>query len=64
MGNAADRDELGEDGDDLDSMVRQCMQKFPDMSKGTATAHVLGTKQGAAVYARERTARLNKSIRG
>ena len=52
------------DGTSLDAMVQAHMVKFPNISKGAATAAVINTPKGAAVYARERNARLTKALRG
>jgi len=52
------------DGLSLDDMVTAHMAKLPNISKGAATAAVINTPKGAAVYARERNARLTKALRG
>jgi hypothetical protein len=52
------------DGLSLDDMVTAHMAKLPNISKGAATAAVINTPKGAAVYARERNARLMKALRG
>jgi hypothetical protein len=46
----------------LDAMVQAHMVKFPNISKGAATAAVINTPKGAAVYARERNARLRQAL--
>jgi hypothetical protein len=52
------------DGLSLDDLVTAHMAKLPNISKGAATAAVINTPKGAAVYARERNARLTKALRG